>query len=421
LSFVNGRTLTLAIPGKIADFEIEENWIAMSKRCVFVFSVMLACPAGLQAQSFEPLDVLQQNLLQRSLRKGSRGLSVRSLQGRLKALGYPLKVDGIFGRQTHDAVARFQRSQGLRPDGVCGPKTLQALDAAERLSAPPPLPPTSPAGLTIPQLIEQHRAAFGVTRRDERLSARFYSRGRSNSLRVLKASNIDLYLKKIRSADEHITKSLEAFQKSGLALYSSGADVNFVLAIATRESGANVLRTDSRQVVSGGKDTHRAGASGLDNLWKLRAYFQLTDGTRVRIRKVSKNDPGLRKPNRSPAWIAARDLLFAHLLTTASHEKVFVRRLIGLRTKKLRIQADSQQLFDDLNVDARRAWMGLHYSGFGYVLGALENLLKAQKRGGQAPDLNGILTHDFRGFRHKPRVILARATALRAKIFDILK
>jgi N-acetylmuramoyl-L-alanine amidase len=56
------------------------------------------------------------------------GDDVRALQERLLELGYDLgRADGIFGRQTAAALARFQREVGVVPDGVCGPKTIAAL------------------------------------------------------------------------------------------------------------------------------------------------------------------------------------------------------------------------------------------------------------------------------------------------------
>jgi N-acetylmuramoyl-L-alanine amidase len=56
------------------------------------------------------------------------GDDVRALQERLLELGYDLgRADGIFGRRTATALARFQREVGVVPDGVCGPKTIAAL------------------------------------------------------------------------------------------------------------------------------------------------------------------------------------------------------------------------------------------------------------------------------------------------------
>jgi N-acetylmuramoyl-L-alanine amidase len=56
------------------------------------------------------------------------GDDVRELQERLLELGYDLgRADGIFGRGTATALARFQREVGVVPDGVCGPMTMAAL------------------------------------------------------------------------------------------------------------------------------------------------------------------------------------------------------------------------------------------------------------------------------------------------------
>lgn len=61
---------------------------------------------------------------------GSRGDTVRQMQGLLVAAGFPLPVfgvDGIFGSETRGAVVAFQQARGLTVDGVCGPQTWEAL------------------------------------------------------------------------------------------------------------------------------------------------------------------------------------------------------------------------------------------------------------------------------------------------------
>lgn len=57
-----------------------------------------------------------------TVRRGSSGLAVRTLQTRLA-----LVVDGTFGPKTEAAVMAFQRTHGLQPDGVVGPKTWSEL------------------------------------------------------------------------------------------------------------------------------------------------------------------------------------------------------------------------------------------------------------------------------------------------------
>lgn len=62
-----------------------------------------------------------------TLRLGARGDGVRAAQRALAALGYPLAADGDFGPVTRATVIAFQRDQGLRTDGVIGPKTLERM------------------------------------------------------------------------------------------------------------------------------------------------------------------------------------------------------------------------------------------------------------------------------------------------------
>lgn len=63
-----------------------------------------------------------------SLRRGSRGELVTTLQKRLKTWGYYTgNVDGIFGSQTEQAVKYFQRKNGLAADGIVGPATAKAV------------------------------------------------------------------------------------------------------------------------------------------------------------------------------------------------------------------------------------------------------------------------------------------------------
>lgn len=64
------------------------------------------------------------------LRQGSSGEAVRDLQQCLSALGYPLKADGLFGKDTERAVLVFQRDHELPADGIAGPRTFAAITEA---------------------------------------------------------------------------------------------------------------------------------------------------------------------------------------------------------------------------------------------------------------------------------------------------
>lgn len=84
---------------------------------------------------------------------------VGALQRRLQSYDQAVVADGRFGPGTEQAVRGFQRTMGLREDGVVGPGTWQALDH--------PVPPTADAGfvttyrLDDPELLEDCEAAAG--------------------------------------------------------------------------------------------------------------------------------------------------------------------------------------------------------------------------------------------------------------------
>ena len=59
---------------------------------------------------------------------GSRGDQVRLIQQKLSQYGYfSGTVDGVFGKETYDAVVYFQRKNGLKVDGAVGQATAAAL------------------------------------------------------------------------------------------------------------------------------------------------------------------------------------------------------------------------------------------------------------------------------------------------------
>jgi murein L,D-transpeptidase YcbB/YkuD len=57
------------------------------------------------------------------IRLWDRGPHVRFLQEELNRRGHNLATDGVYGPLTQHAVTTFQRSNGLTPDGLVGPKT----------------------------------------------------------------------------------------------------------------------------------------------------------------------------------------------------------------------------------------------------------------------------------------------------------
>ena len=60
-----------------------------------------------------------------TLKRGSRGAEEKTLQSKLN-----LMADGIFGPLTEEAVKEFQKSKGLKADGIVGAQTWAALGVA---------------------------------------------------------------------------------------------------------------------------------------------------------------------------------------------------------------------------------------------------------------------------------------------------
>lgn len=73
----------------------------------------------------------------RVLRLGDTGADVGDLQGLLQVCGYSVHRDGIFNRETHQAVIAFQKEHKLKANGVVDFITWRVLRGK-------PLPETSP-------------------------------------------------------------------------------------------------------------------------------------------------------------------------------------------------------------------------------------------------------------------------------------
>ncbi len=71
-----------------------------------------------------------QNAASRMLMRGDEGQDVRDLQRLLIAAGYGVGrsgIDGVFGKDTHNAVRAFQDRAGLPLDGIARKQTVLAL------------------------------------------------------------------------------------------------------------------------------------------------------------------------------------------------------------------------------------------------------------------------------------------------------
>lgn len=67
------------------------------------------------------------------IKLGSSGEDVKYLQKLLIKNGYTISADGDFGPKTDKAVRDFQKSKGLKVDGIVGPATIKQLEEVDEL------------------------------------------------------------------------------------------------------------------------------------------------------------------------------------------------------------------------------------------------------------------------------------------------
>jgi peptidoglycan hydrolase-like protein with peptidoglycan-binding domain/LAS superfamily LD-carboxypeptidase LdcB len=115
---------------------------------------LLASEAGGDPGLVDRLKGIAELMLGPTLRRGSKGDGVSSLQRALAGLGYDLAVDGDFGSNTERAVRAFQSRSGLEADGIVGAATKAAIGAAlggrSLPPAPAPTPPVPAPGPYVP-------------------------------------------------------------------------------------------------------------------------------------------------------------------------------------------------------------------------------------------------------------------------------
>jgi len=90
------------------------------------------------------------------LRVGDQGEEIAEVQAQLVLLGYDVMPDGTFGAATVEAIKEFQKSQGIKVDGLIGPATYSALLGKEMPDI------TNSAGYLTNSIISTAQAFMGV-------------------------------------------------------------------------------------------------------------------------------------------------------------------------------------------------------------------------------------------------------------------
>ncbi len=99
-----------------------------------------------------------------TVKSGSEGADARTVQRRLKELGYYTgKTDGIFGKGSVDALKRFQTANGLLPDGKAGKTTYAILFSSKAKTAAEAEPTAEPEVIATPVPTPEATAAISIT------------------------------------------------------------------------------------------------------------------------------------------------------------------------------------------------------------------------------------------------------------------
>ena len=120
-----------------------------------------------------------------ALEKGNSGSQVTSFQKKLQAAGYfGGPVTGYYGSLTQEAVMKFQKANGLKPDGIADSQTLKALESSSGASvpakkaAPPAVSTDNRSEVTSSsQLLQRGNRSSQVTSLQKKLQAAGYFEG----------------------------------------------------------------------------------------------------------------------------------------------------------------------------------------------------------------------------------------------------
>lgn len=92
---------------------------------------VVSAPAPKPEVKPEPKKVVYCKVELEQLSEGCKSASVETLQNLLRAVGYKITADSDFGKNTSEAVAKFQKANGLEADRIVGSATWKKLIEAE--------------------------------------------------------------------------------------------------------------------------------------------------------------------------------------------------------------------------------------------------------------------------------------------------
>ena len=192
-----------------------------------------------------------------ALQSGSKGADVKTLQRRLKELGYfKSAVDGKFGRDTTSALKAFQEANGLTADGVAGRATYEILfsdNALVKGTTPTPVPvqateaEAEESAETWPKL-QKNSAGNDVAQLQEALIELGYLKGKADGTYGDKTAAA---VKAFQKANG-LTADGTAGEETQKVLYSGNAKAAAAAATATPAAKATATPAPTSSVLKTG-------------------------------------------------------------------------------------------------------------------------------------------------------------------------
>lgn len=216
-----------------------------------------------------------------TLKNGSSGAAVVTIQTYLKDLGFNTgKVDGAYGLKTTAAVIEFQKSVGIKADGIVGGQTLSAMQSMLTLHT------NDPHEDKILSTIASSSTRVMTSAELAKLTASGTATINKTAIESIPASKKDVVVGGTNtSSSKQVTVTVPTSSpvqqtKSTLTAVSTNTKTS------TNKSTLNTVKTVTINAVSGGLDSiYKAGTMNLSNK-SIGEAKQMTGSTSYQIGRI---------------------------------------------------------------------------------------------------------------------------------------
>lgn len=250
--------------------------------------------------------------LYETLKKGDQGTSVKTLQEKLKALGYLTgAADGKYGAGTETAVKNFQKAAGLTETGTADPETLSAVYAAK-----------------IPVILFK-RGAKGddVSALQQKLKALGYLTGAADgrygagTVKAVEAFQKDNGLEATGRVDEDTMAALNAKEIPARTSFARGDIGDDVKALQERLKGLGYLEGEADG--NFGSKTEQA----IRKFQQAKSIKVTGKADAETVKQIMGNEPAAAQPQTQPEQPAANAEVEAPAETAAAAQNLLCGKL----------------------------------------------------------------------------------------------